>query len=631
MKDLGAKTLVRCARTAYAYTAKNAVMLDYPIHPRLRNVREVAELTKRYADANCGATGNGSVQDDMIMWSWIRHNAAYKAKPGYEYTHIDYLDHPVQRMVYLMMRNSMKWGARKTQQLQWALKECSVDGMQIHTVLIDSAAYTIDHVALKRTALHVANRLEHHGHTALQALVATPVPSSTPEPVTVDVLPAINPLATASVPTEGATSMTDNPVQIEDFDKLMDTIHQVPALVIERNNLREQVTNIEKQLGENVAMISSLNIHRDNLTKTVADQTHEITVIRDELAVAKVTGNTQIARISVDNHDAAGAVNDLDKISKLLGITTDELKHQMTAFKEACIVTLPNDVAWAAWCDPSKPFSKAPFAYRHSNPFVASGPSGTGKTFLLEALCSHFKGARALITYHERLTQPKLYARERVGNGRTFWQLGAIPMAALCGLPIVHDEFDHAAPDIQSLNHHMLDDGIVHLSDLGLIIYPTDGFNNLFTCNSLTDGDGEYHGEVGSAMKTRFGTAFVDYPTVEDETHTIHVASGLPEDVCERIATVFKALRADEKQRKLTGPFSVRESCNIAKLVINVLKDGGTTADALIMGYQMYVVDKRPRDEQIVAAETIQQSGGVETGGNVDADAFMADILAKAD
>jgi MoxR-like ATPase len=184
-------------------------------------------------------------------------------------------------------------------------------------------------------------------------------------------------------------------------------------------------------------------------------------------------------------------------------------------------------------------------------------------------------------------------------------------MSMLTGTPLILDEIDHADVFVQSLMHEALDKRQVFIPELACMIRAEPSCKFIATGNSLTDDSGQYHGEVGTALRTRFAAIHVEYPNQEDERDTVHTASDCPVDVAEKIASTFAALRGACIEQKLTGPISVRESCAVGKLFMQATSDKIKKNTALGMAMKLMVVDKRPRGEQAVASEIIAATSGV--------------------
>lgn len=352
-------------------------------------------------------------------------------------------------------------------------------------------------------------------------------------------------------------------------------------------------------------------VERANASDKLANERLDaITDLEDRLKQAL----TKMSTGSVATPNQAGKGNDLKAIAAAMHITLDQLKSELDSFVQTCGLPLPNAVRWPHWCDPSDRNSPLPFCYRHRKPVFLAGESGTGKTFIAEALSKQEAGRVCSVTFHEKISYNKLFVRETVDNGKVRSVLGPILLSLLTGTPIVLDEIDHADIFVQSLMHEVLDKRRVFIPELAISIVAEDGCRFIATGNSLTDDSGQYHGDVGTALRTRFAAIHVEYPDEQIEAETIVTASGCDKNTGARIAQVFKALRHAVMEQKIAGPISVRESCAAGTMFVQAKQDKLTDDQALALGLGLMVVQKRPPQEQLVAAEICATVAKVHVG-----------------
>lgn len=321
--------------------------------------------------------------------------------------------------------------------------------------------------------------------------------------------------------------------------------------------------------------------------------------LEDRLKVAL----TKASQGSIQTKNAAGETNDLKALAAAMHIPLATLEAELQSFVETCSLPLSNPVRWPVWCDPTDKSSPLPFCYRNHKPVFLAGESGTGKTFIAEALCMQEAGRRCATTFHEKISYAKLFVRETVDAGKVRMVLGPVLLSMLTGTPLVLDEIDHADVFVQSLMHEILDKRRVFIPELALSIIAEKGCELIATGNSLTDDTGQYHGDVGTALRTRFAAIHVEYPSIDIEADTVLTASACPKPVAETIAKVFAALRGAVQEQKLAGPISVRESCAAGMLFVQAKQDKLPDDTALGLALSLMVVQKRPPQEQTVAAE----------------------------
>lgn len=388
-----------------------------------------------------------------------------------------------------------------------------------------------------------------------------------------------------------------NPAELGAFlGNAVATINEIPKL-------RAQMNDLQKS-------IDAAKLQKTADDKQITELTDELVDTRERLQAAL----TKASQAGVSAPTNVGKGNDLDVLARALHITRKDLDAEIASFLVSCSLPLCNPVRWPAWCDPSQKGSFLPFCFRNSKPVFLAGPSGTGKTFLAEALCHNEMGRRCSVTFHEKISYAKLFHRETVTNGVVRGVLGPILLACITGTPIVLDEIDHADVFVQSLMHELLDKRRVFIPELAMSICAEDTCRFIATGNSLTDDTGQYHGDVGTALRTRFAAIHVEYPDLDTETETVATASGCNKSIAQTIAKTFQALRNAEAEQKLAGPISVREACAVGTLFVQGQKDKLKEDDALALALSLMVVQKRPPSEQLTAAEICAATARVPVG-----------------
>lgn len=410
-------------------------------------------------------------------------------------------------------------------------------------------------------------------------------------------------LASEGIPPMNQSTTTSTDAETQMLQQALATITKVPKLTAAIENLTAKNKELEEQAGR---------FHRESMTAqaTVGKQAEEIKRQQDvieELNSRSTAAVTAPCAVTLPG----GKRNDLDRLSQALRIARTKLDQELQEFAEACATPLANPARWAAWCNPNNLDSPLPFHYRHNEPVFLAGESGTGKTFLAEALCQHIAGRRCCVTFHEKLSYAKLFIRETVDGGQVRGVLGPVLMSLLTATPFIADEIDHADVFVQSLLHELLDKKRVFIPELALTLHAEDGFRVIATGNSLCDDSGQYHGEVGTALKTRFAGIHVKYPDPKEEARTVQTASNCGQDTSETIAKVFAALRGAVNEQKLAGPISVRESCAVGRRMVMAESDGLNKQAAWKLAFSGACVEKRPVNEQQVAAEIIANLTGV--------------------
>lgn len=400
------------------------------------------------------------------------------------------------------------------------------------------------------------------------------------------------------------------PMSAPDLAALMRDPKQLGEFLAKAVHTLNELPKLSAQVADATKAMTVAVTQQQQAEKLAEQRQHQI----DELELRLRDAATKISQGSIATPNQAGQGNDLVAIASAMHISIDQLKAELASFVNTCALPLPNAVRWPTWCDPTDKSSPLPFCYRHSKPVFLAGESGTGKTFIAEALCMAEAGRRCAVTFHEKISYNKLFVRETVDGGKVRSVLGPVLLSLLTGTPIVLDEIDHADVFVQSLMHEVLDKRRVFIPELALSIVAEPGCKFIATGNSLTDDSGQYHGDVGTALRTRFAAIHVEYPEESIEADTVITASRCDKKVGELIARVFKALRGAVQEQKLAGPISVRESCAAGTLFVQAKQDKLSDDQALGLGLSLMVVQKRPPQEQLVAAEICATVAKVSVG-----------------
>lgn len=139
-------------------------------------------------------------------------------------------------------------------------------------------------------------------------------------------------------------------------------------------------------------------------------------------------------------------------------------------------------------------------------PLMVTGPSGNGKTEMLEQICAQLGREYVRVNITVQTDEDDLLGGFRLVNGETKYALGPVPMAMLRGAVMNLDEVDLGGAAMMCLQP-VLEGKPIYLKKIGRYISPAPGFAVVATANTKGRGDdGKYaHTTImNEAMLERF-------------------------------------------------------------------------------------------------------------------------------
>ena len=149
---------------------------------------------------------------------------------------------------------------------------------------------------------------------------------------------------------------------------------------------------------------------------------------------------------------------------------------------------------------------KTLIASEHFLPVMVVGPSGNGKTDLVEQVCASLSREYVRVNITSQTDEDDLLGGFRLVNGETKFSLGPIPLAMLRGAVVNLDEIDLGGAALMCLQP-VLEGKPLYLKKIGRYIDPAPGFTVVATANTKGRGDdGKYaHTSImNEAMLERF-------------------------------------------------------------------------------------------------------------------------------
>lgn len=178
-----------------------------------------------------------------------------------------------------------------------------------------------------------------------------------------------------------------------------------------------------------------------------------------------------------------------------------------------------------------------------------TGPTGSGKTSLLEQICARLHWGVNTVTGHGRLELNDLLGQYMLVDGGTMhWIDGPLTLAVRLGHVLLINEIDTVDPaELIGLNE-IVEGKPLTIPQTGSIIQPHPKFRLVATGNSAGAGDqsGLYQGVLRQnlAFLDRFRLMEVGYPEPEDEMKLLaDVVPNMPESVRASMIKVANQIR----------------------------------------------------------------------------------------
>jgi nitric oxide reductase NorQ protein len=204
-------------------------------------------------------------------------------------------------------------------------------------------------------------------------------------------------------------------------------------------------------------------------------------------------------------------------------------------------------------------------AFAQQLPLLLKGPTGCGKTRLVEHMAARLRRPLISVACHDETSAVDLVGRYLIGGGgETFWQDGPVSRAVREGAILYLDEFAEARSDVVVVVHPLTDHRRrLYIERTDEEIGAAEGFMLVASYNP-----GYQHGlkDLKPSTKQRFLSIAFDYPTREIEIEIIRGETGIDENDAKRLAALGTRLRALESVALAESP-STRLLVNAARLI----------------------------------------------------------------
>jgi cobaltochelatase CobS len=255
------------------------------------------------------------------------------------------------------------------------------------------------------------------------------------------------------------------------------------------------------------------------------------------------------------------------------------------------------------------------FSLKEGEKVLLVGPTGCGKSTLIEQLASRLHWPVVRVAASGGLTESDLLGEWTVRDGETVFNYGFLPRAMQEGAVCLIDEIDGIEPSVAFAIHQLMEDQgrLVLLQNGGEIIEPHPDFRLVTTANSLGNGDdsGLYAGTkvLNAAFLDRFAAVFrMSYmpPALEVAVIQSRVPA-CPVGLSRKLVAVASDVREARENDQVVCTFSTRRLIELAR------KHGQT--DDLGTALQVSVLNRLHAEDRQVVFEICQRHLGRLMGG----------------
>lgn len=219
------------------------------------------------------------------------------------------------------------------------------------------------------------------------------------------------------------------------------------------------------------------------------------------------------------------------------------------------------------FCDTKNEVEVFERCYRNQLPLLIKGPTGCGKSRLVEYMAHKLNVPLVKVACNEDTSSADLIGRFLIKGAETIWQDGPITRAVREGAILYLDEVAEARQDVVVALHPLTD----HRRELYI-----DRINEVVTAPktfmcvaSFNPGYQQSFKELKPSTRQRFVNLVMDYLDYDHEVEVLVKVTGISNDIA------HKLIKLAEKIRK-TAEFNLKETVS-TRLLINsatLIKDG---------------------------------------------------------
>jgi nitric oxide reductase NorQ protein len=203
-------------------------------------------------------------------------------------------------------------------------------------------------------------------------------------------------------------------------------------------------------------------------------------------------------------------------------------------------------------------------AFRRSLPVMLTGPTGCGKTRLVEHMGVLLQRPVVTISCHDDLTSSDLVGRFTVAGGDVIWTDGPLTRAVKAGAICYLDEVVEARHDSLAVLHSLTDHRrSLYLDRAGETVHAPDDF--MLVCSYNPDYRSLLK-ELKPSFRQRFVTLPMSYLPADREAEIVVAEAGVPLSTARRLVHCAIAIRTANEAFHFEPP-STRVLVTAAQLI----------------------------------------------------------------
>ena len=207
-------------------------------------------------------------------------------------------------------------------------------------------------------------------------------------------------------------------------------------------------------------------------------------------------------------------------------------------------------------------------AFENKIPFLLKGPTGTGKSRLVEYMAHELRKELITISCHEETSATDLIGRFIIKGAETIWLDGPLTTAVKQGAIIYLDEIAEARPDIIVAIHSLTDHRrVLFIDKLGETIKAHEDF---MLVASFNPGYQRGFKELKPSTRQRFVAITLNYPEPKIEIAILINETGIDEDNAKKLVQIGNKIR-NLTELGLAETVSTRLLVDAAKLIYSGL------------------------------------------------------------